>query len=179
MPSFPRPSFTYNYQVDIEINNLRNYQNTASGRAIPSKSSNHLLIATWNIANLGLQDRNDNDYQIIAEMISWFDIIALQEVNDNLIGLRSIMQNLPSSFKVIFSDKAGNNERLAFLYDTTSDKVTLLEKFGEIAVPPKDHKDIKLPNIQKKFKGFDRNPFIVSFQAGHMRFLLVNVHLYY
>lgn len=179
MPSFPRPSFTYNYQVDIEINNLKNYKNTAPGRVIPAKSSNRLLIATWNIANLGLQNRNDNDYQLIAEMISWFDMVVLQEVNDNLIGLRSIMQNLPSSFKVVFSDKAGNNERLAFLYDTTSDKVTLLEKFGEIAVPPKDHKAIRLPNIQQKFTGFDRNPFLISFKAGHLRFLLVNVHLYY
>ncbi len=145
MPSFPKPSFTYNYQVDIEIDDLRNYKNTAPGRAIPSKSSNHLLIATWNIANLGLQDRKDSDYQLIAEMISWFDMVALQEVNDNLIGLRSITQHLPSSFKVIFSDKAGNNERSAFLYDTTNNKINLLEKFGEIAVPPKDHEDIKLP----------------------------------
>lgn len=63
MPSFPKPLFTYNYQVDIEINNLKNYQNTALGRAIPSKSSNRLLIATWNIANLGLQDRKNNDFQ--------------------------------------------------------------------------------------------------------------------
>ena len=85
MPSFPRPSFTYNYQVDIEISNLKNYKNTASGRAIPSKGSNRLLIATWNIANLGLQDRKDSDCQLIAEMISWFDMVALQEVNDNLI----------------------------------------------------------------------------------------------
>jgi endonuclease/exonuclease/phosphatase family metal-dependent hydrolase len=179
MFSFPKPSFTYNYQVDIEINNLKNYKNTASGRAIPAKSSSHLLIATWNIANLGLQDRNDKDYQLIAEMISWFDMVALQEVYDNLIGLRSITKNLPSSFKVIFSDKAGNNERSAFLYDTTSNKVNLLEKFGEIAVPPKDHKYINLPNVQQKFTGFDRNPFLVSFKAGDLRFLLVNVHLFY
>lgn len=179
MFSFPKPSFTYNYQVDIEINNLKNYKNTAPGRAIPSKSSNHLLIATWNIANLGLQNRNDKDYQLIAEMISWFDMVALQEVYDNLIGLRSITKNLPSSFKVIFSDKAGNNERSAFLYDTTSNKVNLLEKFGEIAVPPKDHKYINLPNVQQKFTGFDRNPFLVSFKAGDLRFLLVNVHLFY
>jgi len=179
MPSFPKPSFTYNYQVDIEINNLKKYKNTASGRAIPSKSSSRLLIATWNIANLGLQDRKDSDYQLIAEMISWFDMVALQEVNDNLVGLRSITQHLPSSFKVIFSDKAGNNERLVFLYDTTSDKITPLEKFGEVAVPPKDHEDIKLPNVQQKFTGFDRNPFLVSFKAGDLRFLLVNVHLYY
>jgi len=179
MPSFPRPSFTFDYQVDIEINNLRHYKNIAPVRAIPVKNFNRLLVATWNIANLGLQDRKDSDYRLIAEMISWFDIIALQEVNDNLIGLKSVMQNLPSSFKVVFSDKAGNNERLAFLYDTTDNKITILEKFGEIAVPPKDHEDIKLHDIQQKFKGFDRNPFLVSFEAGHLKFLLVNVHLYF
>ncbi len=102
MPSFPKPSFTYNYQVDIEINNLKNYQNTASGRAISSKSSNRLLIAAWNIANLGLQDRNDNDYQLIAEMISWFDMVALQEVNDKLVGLRSIIRYYISDHRILW-----------------------------------------------------------------------------
>ena len=62
-------------------------------------------------------------------MISWFDMVALQEVNDNLIGLRLIIQNLPSSFKVIFSDKAGNNERLAFVgYGVRLHKFTKYKK---------------------------------------------------
>ena len=114
MPSFPKPTFTFNYNANAEINALRHYRENEQGRQIPAKSNNRLLIATWNIANLGLQQRKPNDYKVIAEMISWFDIIALQEVNDNLSGLRSILKNLPNSYKTLFSDKAGNEERMAF-----------------------------------------------------------------
>ena len=110
-------------------------------------------------------------------MMSWFDLVAIQEVNDDLSGLRGIQQHLPPAMKTLFSDEAGNNERLAFIYDST--KVTLREKVGEIAIPPSDMKNIKLPGITQKFDGFDRNPYLAAFKAGGFEFLLVSVHLYY
>jgi hypothetical protein len=177
MPPFPKPSFPFAYQADIEIKALKQYRDTKPGRAIPKKANHRLLVATWNIANLGAQQRRVDDYKLIAEMITWFDLIAVQEVNDNLLGLRGIQQELPASMKVLFSDEAGNNERLAFIYDST--KVSVREKVGEIAIPPSDARYIKLPGITQKFDGFDRNPYIASFQAGNFQFLLVNVHLYY
>ena len=177
MPSFPKPTFTFNYNANTEINALRHYRDNEQDRKIPAKSNNRLLIATWNIANLGLQQRKPNDYKVIAEMISWFDIIALQEVNDNLSGLRFILKNLSNSYKTLFSDKAGNEERMAFIYD--SNKISLLEKVGEIAVPPKEIKHIKLKGINRKFNGFDRNPFLASFKARNFEFILVNVHLFF
>jgi endonuclease/exonuclease/phosphatase family metal-dependent hydrolase len=177
MPSFPKPKFPYSYNVDDEITALRTYRDNKPCRTIPRKTSSHLLIATWNIANLGLQDRRTRDYKLLAEMINWFDLVALQEVNDDLSGLRRILKQLPASFRTIFSDKAGNQERAAFVYD--SSKVQLLEKVGEIAIPPTDQKHIKLPGVSQKFRGFDRNPFLASFQAGSFKFILVNVHLYF
>lgn len=177
MPPFPKPSFSFAYQADVEIKALRQYRDTKPGRAIPKKASTKLLVATWNIANLGVQERRIEDYQLIAEMLSWFDLIAVQEVNDNLQGLRGIQQQLPARMKVLFSDEAGNNERLAFIYD--SKKVSLREKVGEIAIPPSEARHIKLPGITQTFDGFDRNPYLAAFQAGHFQFLLVNVHLYY
>lgn len=177
MPSFPKPSFAFDYQVGTETEALQDYRDTKPGRQIPTKSQDRLLLASWNIANLGLHKRRDKDYQILAEMISWFDLAALQEVNDNLEGLRSIQQHLPDSYRALFSDKAGNDERMAFVYDTS--KLSLLEKVGEIAVPPKDLKYIKLSGVRCEFNGFDRNPFLASFVASSFRFLLVNVHLYF
>ena len=45
---------------------------------------------------------------------------------------------------------------------------------------PSDLKNVILPETTvAKFAGFDRNPYIVSFQARTMVFCLVNVHLYY
>ena len=177
MPAFPKPKFTYNYNVKDEIKALRHYRDNETERAIPKKQKNRLLLATWNIANLGLQKRRDKDHQLLAEIISWFDIIAIQEVNDNLSGLRGIQDHLPASYAVLFSDRAGNDERLVFLYD--SNKVSQLEKVGEIAIPVKDHPHIKLPGVTRKFTGFDRNPYIAAFVAGKFEFLLANVHLYF
>ena len=84
------------------------------------KNSNHLLLATWNIANIELQDRKNNDYRLISEMISHgLNITAL---------FATFLQgcNFPSC-------KAGNFEKLAFLYDSTNQKLTL---WRNCAVPP-------------------------------------------
>ncbi|MCL4788223.1 MAG: endonuclease/exonuclease/phosphatase family protein [Verrucomicrobia bacterium] len=177
MPAFPKPTFDYSYNVQVEIKALRHWRDTKPGRAIPRKAADRLLLVTWNLANLGVQQRRDDDYRLIAEMLSWFDIAALQEVNENLAGLRKLMKFMPTRFSALFSDSAGNNERMVYLYDRK--KVKLLELVGEIAVPPSDHQDIKLPGITQPFTGFDRNPYLAAFKAGSFTVLLVNVHLYF
>jgi endonuclease/exonuclease/phosphatase family metal-dependent hydrolase len=177
MPSFPKPKFDLAYSVSDEIEALRNYRDTKEGRQIPTKALNRLLLGTWNIANLGLQKRRSNDHQLLAEIMSWFDIVALQEVHDNLEGLRGIQEHLPPSWRALFSDRAGNQERMAYLYD--ANKIVLQEKVGEIAIPVAEQKHINLKGMSQKFQGFDRNPYLAAFQAGSFRFLLVNVHLYF
>ncbi len=177
MPPFPKPDFVHDYQVSAEIDALRDYRDHKPGRAIPGKAAGRLLIATWNVANLGVQERRDEDYRLIAELVNWFDLVAMQEVNDNLTGLRAIERHLPPSFRLLVSDAAGNDERLAFLYDT--DRVQLGEKVGEVAVPPADIRHIRLPGIAQRFDGFDRNPYLAAFRSGAFAFVLVNVHLYF
>jgi endonuclease/exonuclease/phosphatase family metal-dependent hydrolase len=177
VPAFPKPAFTYNYQVAAQISALRDYEQTKPGRDIPTKAADRLLVASWNVANLGLQERRDKDYQIIAEMISWFDLVAVQETNDDLTGLRGVQQHLPVRFAAVFSDKGGNNERMAYLYDTS--KVTLLDKIGEVAIPPSANRYIKIPGSTQKFDGFDRNPYMAAFRARAFTFLPVNVHLFF
>lgn len=181
MPAFPKPPPT-RYVAAAEIAALETYRDTKPGRAIPAKAQNRLLLASWNIANLGLQQRLHRDYQVLAALVGWFDLVALQEVNDDLDGLDAIMAHLGArtdgtAYRTVFSDKAGNNERMAFVYDAA--KVTLLDMVGELAIPPADHGDIKLPGIDRDFTGFDRNPYVAAFECGQFRFTLVNVHLYY
>src|SRR5256885_4214133 len=48
--------------------------------------------------------------------------------------------NLGGAWRFVMSDRAGNDERLAFLYDSA--KVTLLEEIGEVAFPPKDNANV-------------------------------------
>ena len=119
MPPFPKPPFDYVYDAPAELRALRRFRRTEPGRAIPAKASDRLLLATWNIANLGVQERLDSDYRLIAEMVSWFDLVAVQEVNDNLRGIQAVHAHLPRRYRLVFSDASGNQERQAFLYDAT------------------------------------------------------------
>lgn len=177
MPPFPRPRFAYDYDLAREIAALRAYRKQKPGRQIPAKARDRLLLATWNIANLGVQDRLDSDYALIAEVMSWFDLIAVQEVNDDLSGIDAIHAKLPARYDLLFSDASGNQERQAFLFDTR--KVSKLKEVGRLSIPPSQLKNIKLPGTITPFSGFDRGPYLASFASGGFRFSLLNVHLFY
>ncbi|MBD0364600.1 MAG: endonuclease/exonuclease/phosphatase family protein [Flavisolibacter sp.] len=177
MPSFPKPDFPYTVNVSKEIKALRTYRDTKPGRQIPKSTTNNLLVATWNVANLGAQDRQDEHFKLIAEIISWFDLVAVQETKENYEHLLAIKEKLSSSYKYIFSDESGNNERMAFLYKGS--KISLMEEVAELAVPPSEFNDIKLPGITETFSGFDRSPYMASFKVKQTSLCLLNVHLYY
>jgi endonuclease/exonuclease/phosphatase family metal-dependent hydrolase len=170
----PDPPFIYD--VNHEINALVTYRDTKENRQIPDKSFNNLLVATWNLTNFGLQERSDSDYRLMAEIISWFDIVAIQEIAVDLTGLRRLMALLPNH-KSVVSDPGGNDERLGFVYNES--KLKLRELIGEVAVPPSDHRYIRMKGISGSFRGFDRNPYIASFETGNIKLILVSVHFYY
>ena len=46
MPSFPKPSFAFDYDADAERAAPRQRRDTQPGRAIPAKDANRLLLAT-------------------------------------------------------------------------------------------------------------------------------------
>jgi endonuclease/exonuclease/phosphatase family metal-dependent hydrolase len=174
MPIFPKPKFPFEYDVNHEIMGLRTHK---VNRGIPDPTPDTILAATWNLANLGAQIRRDQDRSLIAEIISWFDIVAIQECRENFSDLFDIQYKLGPDYKVVMSDASGNNERQSFIYNST--KLSLLEEIGEISFPPSNNKYIKLPGIELQFDGFDRTPFLVSFVAGKTSFVFINVHLFY
>jgi endonuclease/exonuclease/phosphatase family metal-dependent hydrolase len=177
MPPFPKPTGAFIVNVPKEIKNLSNYKKNKAGRNIPKSSSNNIILAAWNLANFGTQKREIPHLKIIAEMISWFDVIALQEINDNLESLRELQKLLPKNYQAIFTDASGNNERMCYLFNNK--KVKLMEKVGEIAIAVEDLADIKLPNIDSEFKGFSRSPFLATFCVKDFVFALINVHSYF
>ncbi len=174
MPVFPKPNFPFDYDVPTEVGHLRAHKQT---RGIPERDADHLLVATWNIANFGAQKRRDQDHALIAEIVSWFDVIAIQECRENFSGLEDVWRKLPGSYRMLMSDVAGNDERMSFLYNTQ--KLTLLEEVGEIAFTPTQNKYIKLPGVKTQFEGFDRTPYLAAFETGQTSFTLVNVHLFF
>lgn len=174
MPAFPKPKFSFEYNVSAEIARLRTHKRT---RGVPDRTDSRILVATWNLANLGAQERRDQDKALIAEVLSWFDIIAVQECRENFADLEDLQRKLGPSTRMLMSDAAGNDERLTFLYDAS--RFQLLEEIGEIAFPPAQYGRIKLPGVTAKFNGFDRTPYLAAFRVGGSSITFVNVHLFY
>jgi len=142
-------------------------------RQIPAKTADDtLLLATWNIRAFG-DNRRTESLHYIAEIISRFDLVAIQEVASDLAGLQKLVTLLGPGWDYIVTDStdgtAGGGERMAFVYDKC--KVFFRKMAGKIVLP-----ESKL--IDKKWQ-FARTPFTVAFQAGWFRFILTTVHVYY
>jgi len=137
------------------------------------RRSNSLIIGSWNIRAFddGVP-RLDESYHYIAEIIDHFDICAIQEVKDDLGPLRKLVKFLGPSWDFFVSDvsthKGGNNERMAFLYNTN--KVFFRNLIGEIVLPTKN----LIAGEQVA-----RSPFFASFQAGWFKFSLCSAHIIY
>jgi endonuclease/exonuclease/phosphatase family metal-dependent hydrolase len=178
MPSFPKPKFPYTVNLSKEINALHTYLNSDPAVTIPAGTTKNLRIATWNIANLGAQEREDVHLKIIAEILSWFDIAAVEEVKENSEHFQKIVALMGNEYSFVFSDEGGNNERIAFVYNNK--KLTLLQEVAELAVPPSEYSSIKIAGVAQTFEGFDRNPYMASFRTTNkFEFTLLGVHLYY
>ena len=140
---------------------------------IPQKTATDtMLIATWNIREFGGNKSIESLYYI-AEILSRFDLIAIQEVSANLEGLSKTLSLMGSQWDYIVTDStdggAGGGERMAFVYDKS--KIKFKNMAGELVLPKE-----KLIGDQLQFA---RTPFCVAFQAKWFKFRLATVHIYY
>jgi endonuclease/exonuclease/phosphatase family metal-dependent hydrolase len=176
MPPFPTPTVAYHYDVEVERAALRAHKNA---RQVPGKAAGTLLLGSWNIANFGAQERRECDLQLIAEVVSWFDVIAIQECRDDFADLYDVVGYLGPRYRVVMSDAGGNNERLVFIYDQK--KLGLLDEIGEVAFAPSMAKDVTLQGIDQAFTSFDRPPYLASFNLVRtpLSVQLLNVHLFF
>jgi len=155
---------------------------------VPAKSlDRNLLVATWNVRAFGdLSDswergekdspkRNLADALAIAAILSRFDVIAVQEARSNLRALRHVLKALGPEWGLILTDvnppPAGNDERLAFVFDTRRVRPSGLA--AELVVPEDRLKDGK-EALQQQFV---RTPYAVSFISGGQTFILITLHV--
>lgn len=149
-------------------------------QCVPSKNATDtMLLATWNLKSFDGGDadgRTEESYWYIAEIVSHFDLTAIQEVGENLGGLEKLKRRLGGTWSYVVSDvtegKAGNAERLAFLFDRR--KIRFSGVAGEIVIPPIE--DTRGKTIAPSNQ-LVRTPTIVGFEAGWFRFLLSTVHI--
>ena len=161
---------------------------------LPDKDADgNLLLATWNIRDFGkagtrrgFGKRETETLYYIAEVLSRFDFIAIQEINE-LDEFETVMDILGPDWDYIATDVTdtsigGNGERLTYLYDRR--KLKFRNISGEIVLPPSmliSSAVVSTPEGAKLYAGkqFRRTPFVTSFQSGWFRFDICTVHIYY
>ena len=134
-----------------------------------------LLVATWNIRWFGKTERTEESLWYIAEILSRFDLIAIQEVKRELRHLDYVRDLLGPWWRYIVTDASegsgGNDERLAFLFD--SRKVRFSGMAGELVLPPLKGEDGKAINLAQ----IVRTPLVAGFKSGWFDFMVSTVHI--
>ncbi len=147
------------------------------------KTTTSLILGTWNIRNFdddrfNYGPRTTEAFHYIAEIISRFDIVAVQEICEDLAPLNKVMGLLGRQYDYIVTDVThsslgGNDERLGFIYD--KNKVRFRGVAGEIVLPEK----MLISEVEKKKRQFARTPFGAEFQSGWFKFQLSTVHIFF
>ena len=155
----------------------------------PKRVDRNLLIGTWNLKAFGgltpkwqaapndSPKRDLHALRLIAEVVSRFDVVAIQEVLSDLTAIRQLLRALGPNWGLIVTDvtrgSAGNNERLGFIFDRRRVQPSGLA--AEIVLPT-DTPDIEEGAAQRQFA---RTPYAVSFDANGTEFILVTLHVLY
>ena len=173
--------------LDTKLLELR----TALDAEIPAKQlDRNLLVATWNLrafgdvtdkwrAEQGDEPRRDLfDVRCIAEIVSRFDVVGIQEIRGNLTALQTLVAALGPNWATIMTDvtrgKAGNNERMAFAFDVRRVKPSGLA--GELVVAIETATTVAPKTLDRQFA---RTPYAVSFAAEGTQLTLVTLHVLY
>lgn len=163
----------------------------ALDKVMPAKAPNaNIIIGTWNLRAFSdltkawetpagaSPARNFADVTYIAAFIRRCDVVAVQEVRGNLRALRHLLKVLGDDWGFILTDvtrgPAGNDERLAFLFDTRRVKPSGLA--CELVVWVETGPRVAVGALSRQFA---RTPYAVSFISSGQTFILVTLHVDY
>jgi endonuclease/exonuclease/phosphatase family metal-dependent hydrolase len=149
----------------------------ALGAQVPAKTlDTTMLLATWNIRELDTSKggwRTAEAYLYLSEVLRHFDIVGIQEVREDLLGLTTLTRALGPHWQSIVTDitegAPGNGERMAFVYDSRT------VEFGGLA------SQLVLPPLSDGTppEQVARTPLMAGFRAGDTAFQLTTVHVIY
>lgn len=181
MPYYHRLKYLAKDMRERTLSSLKRLRSQLAEEMPVNTRSKTLVLGTWNIRNFDDNrfkhgPRAKEDFYYLAEIISHFDILAVQEICEDMSPLKQIIDLLGDQYKYIVTDltegRAGNSERLGFIYDTT--KVWFKGVAGELVLDDKS-----LIADGDLYRQFSRTPFMCEFQSGWFKFMFSTVHIYF
>ncbi len=161
---------------------------------VPAKQlDRNLLIATWNLCELGRLARTWSQPQgrtpardlhairCIGEIVARFDVVAIQELQRDISSLQALMAWLGPNWGFTMTDVTrgarGGWERLAFVFDTRRVRPSGLA--AELVLSAEDMRAAgsRRPDPDLLREQFARTPYSVAFYAKGHTFVLTTVHI--
>lgn len=183
-------SFFYNLDKNKSVekriaSRLLQLKDAMQAHGVPPKSlDDYMLLATWNLRDFGDRAygyRTKEPLHYIAEIISAYDLVALQEVNKDLGVFMDLMETLGPWWDYIITDvtvgKRGNDERMAFVFDTR--KVKFEKLAAEVVIPPIELRDENGERTVEPAKQLYRTPYLACFSNSWFKFMICTVHIQY
>jgi endonuclease/exonuclease/phosphatase family metal-dependent hydrolase len=137
------------------------------------KYESNLLVATWCLRQFGRTDPSFSDLPealfYMAEIISSFDLVALQEVDRNLQRFDALVEILGPDWSALLTDTVpggGGHGRFAILY--YEPRVDFRNFSSKVIVPSKKS------TTEKQFL---RPPLVAKFRSGVMEFHVCTAHI--
>lgn len=119
-----------------------------------------VILATWNVRILSDGSRDDTELALIAEIISRYDLIALQEVRDTRVLDR--LETMLPGYDYIASPPVGEGVKELYAFFFNSDVVAPVGRQGLLSDPQ---------------NAFIREPFIARFIADGFDCAVISIHV--
>jgi endonuclease/exonuclease/phosphatase family metal-dependent hydrolase len=139
---------------------------------VPRRLKDNLLVANWCLNRFGRRAPRGEALFYMAQILSAFDVISLQEIDRRLESLRALLEIMGPEWGYFITDitegTLGSNERFAILH--YQPRVSFEHISGEVVLPD----DLLIDGRQ-----FARKPLLAGFRAADFRFRMCAAHIHY
>ncbi len=101
------------------------FNQSADTFSLPERKADSVVIGSFNIRKLGrVKKRTQQSWQFLKKTIERFDLLAVQEIMDDLSGFEHLVSSLGDDYGMVVSDVTGskpggygNSERLGYIFN--------------------------------------------------------------
>ena len=141
---------------------------------LPRARRDHsILLATWNVRELGRRRRRDDSIAMIARVLERFSLVSLVELRRDTGDLERILAHLGPAWRALYSepldDPGANEERACFLFDTR-----FVQHTGLVSVVEGKRRRVGQEYVAPTWW---RRPYMAGFRAGAVDLVLVTAHI--
>lgn len=148
-------------------------QRIRQARVPRTAAGNSIVLATWNVRELGRARRSEAAVRATAAIIRPFSLLSLVELRRDTTDFDRVLAILGPSYRALYSepldDPAANDERACFVYDTR-----VVQHTGLVSVVQARRKRIGTEYVTPHWW---RPPYMAGFRAGEVDLVVATAHV--